>query len=91
MPIAEMASKHPEPWMVFSVGPRMCPGSNFATVILETMLSILPGHPNFQPADGHRFSGRQNDDQMGSLLHLSFVFCRGVLSPPSKRDAIRSK
>lgn len=80
IPLAEMAATHPEQWMVFSVGARMCPGANYATIVLETMLDILAGHPNFHPTEGHRFSGRQNDQTMDSILHPLWVFARGVLA-----------
>lgn len=83
IPLAEMARRTPEPWMAFSVGPRMCPGSNYAICILETMLSILPGHQNFHPSEGHLYSGRHNDSQFGDLLHPLITFVRGVFAKPS--------
>jgi hypothetical protein len=82
IPLAEMARRAPEPWMAFSVGPRMCPGSNYAICILESMLRILSGHKNFCPSEGHRFSGRHNDRQFGDLLHPLFTFARGVFAKP---------
>jgi len=52
-------------WKIFGCGPRMCVGSQLATVWLSELLFAMNekvGLKNLVPWEGHRYSGRTNDD-----------------------------
>ena len=47
-------------WPVFGVGPRQCAGAHLARPMIQ-LLHNLRAHDRFDPAKGHRLSGRNND------------------------------
>jgi hypothetical protein len=52
----------------FGLGPRICPGIQYANIIMSTMIpELIKCRPNFKPQENHLYSGRSNDG------HLSFT------------------
>jgi len=66
-------------WPIFSSGRRACAGAHFARSYLAVLRSSLLGNPLFQPKDGHRFSGRNNDtmkwDEMVYFARVILKLC----------------
>ena len=60
-------------WPPFGVGPRACAGTALALGLLRPMHASLRTLPAFQPAVGHRFSGRNNDGNVSWREALYFV------------------
>lgn len=67
------------PWLAFGAGQRMCGGKHLAMPLLQVLLKELTMLPNFKPALGHRYSGRNNDGNVEifeSWYFMTTVFSR---------------
>ena len=55
-------AKDPSAWPIFGAGPRICAGASLALPLLREIRAMgLEAGDRFQPARGHRYSGRHND------------------------------
>lgn len=77
-----------EKWPIFGAGPRACQGASFAQPFIQLMHSKLLPYPGFQPAAGHRFSGRNNDDQwgLGELRYYVGTVAGALLTSEATRN-----
>eukprot|EP00887_Chlorella_sp_A99_P000067 scaffold16.g67.t1 len=83
---ADFAGSPGVAWPVFGAGPRACAGAALMQPLLAAVHAAVAGGrlPRFRPADGHRWSGRNNDGSW--TLAESWYFVRTVgpllLFPP---------
>ena len=59
-------------------GRRRCKGIDIASPLLSTLHTSLKNHPNFQPKLNHKYSGRDNDDNVSVMetLYQVYVFIK---------------
>lgn len=69
-------------WPVFGAGDRSCAGMHIALPLIRALQAELVGTPSFRPEEGHRYSGRNNDDKMSpaELWYLLRTVARAVVT-----------
>lgn len=66
-------NKNNYPWPVFGSGKRSCAGMHLAIPLLQVLRSELSRSKLFKPEVNHRYSGRNNDNNMSILEFWYFA------------------